>query len=64
MTTNSDDKNVRYKMDCYTLHTFLLVIILFFVIAIICYHYAKHWSKLKYIYIYICCCTKRNENGE
>ena len=35
MTTNSDDKNVRYKMDCYTLHTFLLVIILFFVIAII-----------------------------
>ena len=44
---NSDDKKIRYKMDCYILHTFLLAIILLFIIAIICYHYAKHWSKLK-----------------
>ena len=42
MLTNSGDKKVRYKMDCYTLHTVLLVIILLFIIAITCYHYAKH----------------------
>ena len=34
-------------MDCYILHTVLLVIILLLIIAIICYHYAKHRSKLK-----------------
>ena len=42
-------KKVRYKMDFYILHTVLLVIILLFMIAIICYHYAKHRSKLKKI---------------
>ena len=36
---NSDDKKVRYKIDCYILHT----------ITITCYHYAKHRSKLKNI---------------
>ena len=43
---NFDDKKVRYKMDCYILHTVLLVITLLLIIAII-YHYAKHRSKLK-----------------
>ena len=44
---NSDCKKVRYKMDCYILHTVLLVIILPFIIAIICYHHATHGSRLK-----------------
>ena len=43
---NYNDKNVRYKLDCYILHTFLLMIILLFLTAIICYYYAKHRSKL------------------
>ena len=30
LSINNDDKNVRYKMDCYILHTFLLVTILIF----------------------------------
>ena len=34
---NCADKKVRYKMDCYILHTFLLVITLLLVIAINCY---------------------------
>ena len=34
-------KKVRYKIDCYILHTVLLVIILLFIIAITCYHYAN-----------------------
>ena len=37
----------RYKMDCDILHRVLLVIILVFTIAIICYYYAKYRSKLK-----------------
>ena len=45
---NSDDKEVRYKMDYYILYTVSLVIILLFIIAIICYHYAKHRSKQKH----------------
>ena len=44
---NSDDKNVRYKMDCYILDTVLLVIILLFIIAIICYYYTRHRSNKK-----------------
>ena len=42
-------KKVRYKTDCYILHTILLVIILLLITAIICYHFAKHTSKLKNI---------------
>ena len=49
---NSDDNNVGCKMDGYILHTFVLVIILLFIIAIIQkitilnhYHYTKHRSK-------------------
>ena len=45
------NKNVRYKTD-YILHTVLLVIILLFVIAVICYHYLKHWSKQKNLLLY------------
>ena len=40
-------KKVRYKIDCYILHTVILVIILLLIIIIICYHYAKHRSKQK-----------------
>ena len=49
VSKNSDDKKARYKMNCYTLFTFLLVFILLFATAIIRYHYAKHWSKQKNI---------------
>ena len=47
VSINSDDKKVRYKIDCYILHTTLLVIILLLIIAIICYHHTKHRSKQK-----------------
>ena len=47
MLTNSNDKKVRYKMECYTLRTILLMIILLFIIAIIWYHYRKHRLKQK-----------------
>ena len=42
LLTASDDKKVKYKMDCYILHTALLVITLLFIIVIIYYNYAKH----------------------
>ena len=47
MLTNCSDKKVRYKMGFYSLHTVLLVNILLLIIAINCYHYAKHKTKLK-----------------
>ena len=47
VSINSDSKKVRYKINCYILHTVLLVIILLLIITIICYHYAKHRSKQK-----------------
>ena len=49
VSLNFRNKRVGYKMDCYILHTFLLVLILLFVIAIVCYRYAKHKSKQKNI---------------
>ena len=49
MSTNSDDKKVRYKMNCYILHMIFLVLTLLVIIAITCYHCAKHWSELKTI---------------
>ena len=49
VSTNFEDKNVRYKIDCYILHTVLLVIKLLLIITIICYYYAKHRSKQKSI---------------
>ena len=34
---NSDNKKVRYAINCYVLYTFLLVTILLFIITIICF---------------------------
>ena len=45
VSKNSDDKKVRYKVDCYILHTVLLVITWLYIITIICSHYVKHRSK-------------------
>ena len=45
VSKNSDDKKVRYKIDCYILHTVLLVTTWLYIITIICYHYVKHRSK-------------------
>ena len=45
VSKNSDDKKVRYKIDCCILHTVLLVIISLYIITIIRYHYVKHRSK-------------------
>ena len=48
VSIHSDDEKVRYKMICYILHTFLLVTILWFIIALICYHYMYEnfdWCK-------------------
>ena len=45
--TNLHNKTLRYKMDCYILHTVLLLNILLCIITIICFHSAKHRSKLK-----------------
>ena len=39
MLTNSDDKKLRYKIDCYILHTVLLEMILLLINTIACYHY-------------------------
>ena len=40
VSRNFQNENVRYKMNRYILHTVFLVIILLFMIANICYHYA------------------------
>ena len=42
-------KKVRFKVDCYILHTVILEIILLLIITIICYHYAKYRSKINNI---------------
>ena len=47
MLPNFYDQKVRCKMDCYILHTVLLVIKLLCITSIICYHYAKSTSKQK-----------------
>ena len=49
LSISSGDKKVRYIMDCDILHTFLLAIILLFIIGIICYHYIKYRLKRKNI---------------
>ena len=46
---NFHNEIVRYKMGCYILPVVLLVVILRFMIAIICYHFAKHSLKPKTI---------------
>ena len=45
VSIHSHDKKARYEVDCYIFHTLLPVAILLFIIAIICYHHAKHRSK-------------------
>ena len=47
ISRSSDDKKVRYKIDYYILHTFSLVIILLFIIAVICYDHAKDRLRKK-----------------
>ena len=47
MSINCHNKKVRYKIDCYILHTVLLVIILLLIITIICYPFAKHREQNK-----------------
>ena len=44
---NFHNKKVRYKMYYPILHAVLLVAMLLFLIAIICYHYTKPRSKQK-----------------
>ena len=41
VSINSNDKKVRYKMNCYILYMFQLVIILLLIIAIICHRYIR-----------------------
>ena len=45
--SKSDGKKVRCTTYSYILHAVLLAIILLFIIANICHHYAKNWSKQK-----------------
>ena len=47
VSINCHSKKVRYNIDCYILHTVLIVIILLLIIAVICYHYAKYRLKQK-----------------
>ena len=47
-------------MNFYIMHMVLLVIILLFLIAIICYHYPKHRSKQKTY----CCIYNMKINNE
>ena len=46
-STNCQNEKVRYKIDCYILHTVLLAIILLLIITIICYYYAKKIGQNK-----------------
>ena len=50
---NSDDKKVRHKMNYYILHTDFLVIILLFLIAFICYHYANRSKEKRFVVLTI-----------
>ena len=45
MSINFDNKKMRYKLNCYFLHTLFLVLILLFIFAIICYLYTNDRSK-------------------
>ena len=49
VSINCHNKKVRFKVDCYILHTVILEIILLLIITIICYHYAKYRSKINNI---------------
>ena len=47
MSINSDNKKVKYKLNCNSLHMFLLVTILLFMIVITCYQ-GKNKNILAY----------------
>ena len=47
VSTSFYNKAVRYKINCYIMHTVLLVVILLFIIVFTCYHFAKNRSKQK-----------------
>ena len=49
VSINCHTKKIRYKFDCYILHTVLLAMILLLTVTIICYYYAKHRSKRRNI---------------
>ena len=49
VSINFGDNEVRYKIDYYILYTLMLVTPWLFLIAIICYYYAKYRSKRKII---------------
>ena len=48
VSINFHNKKVRDKMDCYILHTVLLVITLLFIFTITSYHYYKAQVKKMY----------------
>ena len=52
----SHNKKVRNKMDCYTLHKVLLVVILLFIIVIIKYHcidgFIRAYNGTKYLILF------------
>ena len=61
VSINRHNKKVRYKMDCYILHTVLLLIMLLLIITIICYKNTKHRLELKSV----CCANnKKLEKNE
>ena len=48
VSTTFYKKKIRSKINCYNLHTALLVVTSLVIIAIICYHYAKHINTKMY----------------
>ena len=47
VSTSFYNKAVWYEINCYIMHTVLLVVILLFIIVFTCYHFAKNRSKQK-----------------
>ena len=60
VSTNFCNKKVKLNGLLYSVHV-LLMIILLFITAVICYHYAKHRSKQK---TYCCTNNTKMENNE
>ena len=61
VSINSDDKNLRHKMDCPVLHKVLLLVILRFIITAVSYHYGKRKVKIK---AHCCNSNIKIENNE